>query len=360
MSKPFSDPKALNAASAPAGRRAAAIKWGAVGLVIVGALVAARQLPVAAALDALEARIGELGVWGPVVFGMVYVLAVVLLAPCAALSLAAGALFGPVVGTLVVSLSSTTGAALTFLIGRYGARETVARTLRQYPKFDAVDQAISDGGWKVVAMLRLSPVVPFNVQNYLYGLTRIRFWPCVLTSWIAMLPGTMMYVYLGYAGRAGVEAAAQGERTRTPAEWALIVVGLLATGGVMVYVSRLARKAMAQATAPTIMRPANVVEGVVAADTRRHIDVGLDDVEQVVTRSQALTALERLAIYGYAYRARLVECLREEYSVLRHEPKAQHVSLPGGTIKNEDDLKSWLASAENKIREKLREGPVIV
>ncbi|HUY31812.1 MAG TPA: DNA-binding domain-containing protein [Pirellulales bacterium] len=68
----------------------------------------------------------------------------------------------------------------------------------------------------------------------------------------------------------------------------------------------------------TIMHPANVVEGVVAADTRRHIDVGLDDVEQVVTRSQALTALERLAIYGYAYRARLVECLREEYSVLRH------------------------------------------
>jgi len=68
----------------------------------------------------------------------------------------------------------------------------------------------------------------------------------------------------------------------------------------------------------TIMHPGNVVEGVVAAEARHHIDVGLDDIEQVVTRSQALTALERLAIYGYAYRARLVECLREEYPVLRH------------------------------------------
>ena len=97
-------------------------------------------------------------------------------------------------------------------------------------------------------MLRLSPAVPFNLQNYLYGLTRIGFRPCVLTSWVAMLPGTLMYVYLGHAGRAGLEAASGG-RARSPAEWAILVVGLAATVMVTVYVTRLARKALHEQSA---------------------------------------------------------------------------------------------------------------
>jgi uncharacterized membrane protein YdjX (TVP38/TMEM64 family) len=242
--------------SAPKKRSVAAIKCATLVLAVIGAIVALRQFPVVTALDALEERIDQWGVWGPVAFGLVYVVAVVALVPASPLTLAAGAIFGPVIGTITVSLSSTTGAALAFLVARYLARDVIDRRLRHYPKFDAVDKAIGEGGWKVVAMLRLSPAVPFNVQNYLYGLTRIRLWPCVLTSWLTMLPGTMMYVYLGHVGRSGIEAAAGGGQTRSPAEWAIIAVGLLATVGVTLYVARLARRALRQ-HAVSITEPAN-------------------------------------------------------------------------------------------------------
>jgi uncharacterized membrane protein YdjX (TVP38/TMEM64 family) len=203
----------------------------------------ARKLPIGAMVEALSGWVQGRDVWGPVVYGLIYVVAAVALVPASALTIAAGAIFGLWVGTITVSLASTTGAALAFLIARYLARDAVARWVRRYPKFEAIDRAIGEGGWRIVAMLRLSPAVPFNLQNYLYGLTKIRFWPCVLTSWATMLPGTLMYVYLGHVGRVGLEAATGG-RARGPGEWALIVVGLLATVAVTLYVTRLARRAM--------------------------------------------------------------------------------------------------------------------
>lgn len=191
----------------------------------------------------LQQRIATLGAWGPLVFVLVYVLAVLLLLPGSVLTMAAGALFGLALGTATVSLSATLAAALGFLIARYLARERIVRRLQSSPRFAALDRAVAEGGWKIVALLRLSPAVPFNVQNYIYGLTGIRFWPYVLTSWLTMLPGTLLYVYLGHLGRVGVEAAG-GERSRSPAEWTLLVVGLAATAAVTVYVTRLARKAL--------------------------------------------------------------------------------------------------------------------
>lgn len=217
----------------------------AVSLAAIGAglVLIARRLPLGALAGSLEGWVRGLGVWGPLAYAAVYVVAVVALVPASALTIAAGAIFGPLVGTAVVSVGSTVGAALAFLIARHLARDAVARRARRYPRFAAIDRAIGEGGWKVVALLRLSPAVPFNLQNYLYGLTPIRFWPCVLTSWAAMLPGTLLYVYLGHAGRSGLEAASGG-RTRTPAEWAMLGIGLAATVAVTVYVTRLARKAL--------------------------------------------------------------------------------------------------------------------
>jgi uncharacterized membrane protein YdjX (TVP38/TMEM64 family) len=224
-------------------RRAPTIRVISVAAIALSLFAIARRLPIAEMIEGLSNWVQKFGVWGPVVYGLIYVAAVVALMPGAALTLAAGALFGLVAGTITVSLASTTGAALAFLIARYLARDAVARWVRRYPRFEAIDQAVGEGGWKIVALLRLSPAVPFNLQNYLYGLTGIRFWPCVLTSWATMLPGTLMYVYLGAVGRAGLEAASGGQ-ARTPAEWALIVVGLFATIAVTVYVTRLARRAM--------------------------------------------------------------------------------------------------------------------
>jgi len=171
--------------------------------------------------------------------------------------------FGLLWGTVLVSVASVTGAAAAFLIARAWGRERIearvqgraetggARSGPGYllgrvadrvvgnEKFEAVDRAVGEEGWKVVALTRLSPVFPFNVLNYAFGLTRVRFGPYVLASWLAMLPGTLMYVYVGAAGTE-VAAAATGA-----ADWgrtALQVAGLLATVAVVVLVTRRARQ----------------------------------------------------------------------------------------------------------------------
>lgn len=195
----------------------------------------------------LEGWIESLGVWGPLAFGLLYVAAVVALMPGSALTLTAGALFGLVGGTVVASLASTTGAALACLVSRYLVRDRIRTKIERNPKFDAIDRAISANGWKIVALLRLSPAVPFNLQNYLYGLTGIRFVPYVLTSWLAMLPCTFLYVYLGHIGRQGIEAVAGGsDKPRNASEWILLSVGLFATVAATVYLTRLSRKALRQ------------------------------------------------------------------------------------------------------------------
>lgn len=238
-------PQPSRGMAAAANRYAPLIKGCSVVLIVVSFALMLRRLPVAPVLDKLEGWIAGLGIWGVLVFALLYVAASLVLVPGSAMTLAAGAVFGLGLGTLMVSLASTTAAGLAFLIARYFARQRIVRQIQYYPRFDAIDRAVREGGWKIVALLRLSPAVPFALQNYLYGLTGIRFWPYLLTSWLAMLPGTFLYIYLGHIGRAGVEAAS-GERERTPAEWAMMGVGLLATAAATVYITRLARNALRQ------------------------------------------------------------------------------------------------------------------
>jgi uncharacterized membrane protein YdjX (TVP38/TMEM64 family) len=232
-------------ASRPTFSGGSIVKWVLIGAISAGLILIARRVPIVSVLAPMIDRVARLGVWGPIVFGVIYAAAVVLLVPGSALTLASGALFGLVVGTIVVVIASNVGAALAFLIARRLARGAVEKRIRGNPRFEAVDRAVGAGGWKIVALLRLSPVVPFIFQNYFYGLTRIRFWPCVLASLFAMLPGTFLYIYLGYLGRVGLDAATgTGSRGKTPAEWVMIAIGLIATLVVTIYITRLARKAL--------------------------------------------------------------------------------------------------------------------
>lgn len=213
-------------------------------LILGGAALLLRALPLQTALLRLDGATRGLGGLGLAVYGLAYTAAALLFVPGSALTLGAGALFGLLPGLAVVSVASTAAAALAFLTARHLARRRVAALARSYPRFQAVDRAIAEGGWKVVALLRLSPAMPFSAGNYLFGLTGVGFWPYVAASWAAMLPGTFLYVYLGHAGR--VAAAGQG---RTPAEWALLGAGLVATVAVTAYVTRLAKRSMLRQTA---------------------------------------------------------------------------------------------------------------
>ena len=178
------------------------------------------------------------GVWGGVLYGGVYVAAVLLFVPGSLLTIGAGLVFGLFWGTVIVSAASTTGAALAFLIARYVARGRVEALAKRNEKFSAIDHAIREKGWRVVALLRLSPLVPFSIGNYLYGLTPVAFGPYVLASWIAMMPATLLYVWIGAAGK----AAAEKGHARSPQEWALLGAGLVATIVVTVMITRAARR----------------------------------------------------------------------------------------------------------------------
>ncbi len=188
---------------------------------------------------------GDLGPVGAVVFGAVYVLATVLMMPGALLTLGAGLLFGVLWGTVTVSIASTAGAALAFLVGRFVARGWVASKVSARPNFQAIDRAVGREGFKIVLLTRLSPVFPFNLLNYAYGLTAVRFRPYVLASWIGMLPATVLYVYLGSLARS-VAAVAAG-RERTTVDYVFYGVGLVVTVVVVVLVTRVARKALKNA-----------------------------------------------------------------------------------------------------------------
>jgi len=222
-------------------------RWIGLVLLVVALFVAARTLPLERWLTDMRGWIEGFGALGFVVFGVVYVVGALLFVPGSALTLAAGAMFGLWWGTAIVSVSSTTAAALAFLIARNLARSAVEGRVAANPRFAAIDRAIGNGGWKVVGLLRLSPAVPFSLSNYMYGLTAVRFVPYVLASWVAMLPATFMYVYVGHAGAQGL-AAASGEQPAAGGRTLLMVVGLAATVVVTLYVTRLARKAIAEET----------------------------------------------------------------------------------------------------------------
>lgn len=203
-------------------------------------LVILRALPTAQLLDIMQKKVATFGPWGPAVFGVAYFIAAVLFVPGSALTLAAGAIFGLAGGFATVSISSTAAAGASFLVARYLARDKVRTMAETNRMFGAIDKAIAQGGWKIIALLRLSPAVPFSLGNYLYGLTPVRFWPYLIASWLAMMPGTFLYVYLGFAGR----TAAAGGSGKNPWQYVLLGAGLLATIVVSVYVTRLARKAL--------------------------------------------------------------------------------------------------------------------
>ncbi len=221
------------------------LKLGLVLAAAVGVVVAARMLPLAAWLAAGNERIAGLGVAGMVLFALIYAAATVLMVPGSILTLASGASFGLFPGFVTVLCGATLGAALAFLVSRHLARKRVERWIQRKPSFVAVDKAVARQGWKIVFLTRLSPVFPFNFQNYAYGLTSVSFGQYVLASWIGMIPGTFLYVYLGTLGRSGLEAAS-GTGAETY-RFALQGVGLLATLAVTILITRTAKRALREA-----------------------------------------------------------------------------------------------------------------
>jgi uncharacterized membrane protein YdjX (TVP38/TMEM64 family) len=214
---------------------------GLVALVLLGRVAGA-------ALPRFAAAVERSGVWGPVVFVLGYALATVAFVPGSVLTLAAGAIFGLAKGTAYVLVAATLGASMAFLVGRYLARGIVEHRIRGNPRFAAIDRAVAAEGRRFVFLLRLSPVFPFNLLNYALGLTSVRFADYLVAS-LGMIPGTLLYVYYGKLAGDLATVAGGGGVEKGSGYWAVLILGLAATVGVTMLVTRAARRAMRQAEA---------------------------------------------------------------------------------------------------------------
>ncbi len=213
--------------------------------IVIALFLAMKFLPVQQWLRTFNDWVAQMGTAGIFIFIGVYAVATVLLAPGAILTIGAGFAFGLWKGFLAVSGGATIGAALAFLVARFIARDKIEAIAQRNDKFRKIDNAIGKQGAKLIFLLRLSPVIPFNLSNYFYGLTGVRFWPYVLVSWIGMMPGTFLYVYIGTASKASVAAAAGGEAIKHGWQyWMFLGVGLAATIVVTIWVTKIARDAL--------------------------------------------------------------------------------------------------------------------
>jgi uncharacterized membrane protein YdjX (TVP38/TMEM64 family) len=217
--------------------------------ILIGAVAVVLAILLGRALggyvEPFRAWVADLGALAPLVFALGYAAAVVAFVPGSALTLAAGTIFGVAEGTLTVFAAAVLGSCAAFLIARYFARGAVERRLAGSRQFSAIDRAIGREGRKIAFLLRLSPAIPFTLLNYALGLTRVRFADYLLAS-LGMIPGTLLYVYLGSV--AGDAASASAGGGAAAGETIVKGLGLLATAAVTIYVTVLARRALREAT----------------------------------------------------------------------------------------------------------------
>lgn len=188
--------------------------------------------------------IEDLGYIGGIAFILIYIIATIAFIPGSALTLGAGAVFGVLWGSLYVFVGATLGAIAAFLIGRYLARDWIGKRIEGNQQFVAIDQAVANSGFKIVLLTRLSPVFPFNLLNYAFGITGVRLKDYAIAS-IGMLPATILYVYIGSLA-SDLARIGNDQSTSTTLQWVIRILGFLATIVVTLYVTNLAHKAIAE------------------------------------------------------------------------------------------------------------------
>ena len=212
--------------------------WKTIALIVaglVGLIAAYSFLPLGEWISAFQDWVRGYGALGVVIFIVVYALTTFALVPGSLLTLAAGVIWGLWAFPIVV-MAATLGSSLSFLAARYAFFERVQEKVKQYPKFAAVNEAIRDEGWRVVGLLRLSPALPFSLQNWFLGITPVGFWPAQIATFFGIMPGTLLYVWIG----------SLGAQTGDAGVWRYVIygVGIAATLAVTIIVTRKAQAKM--------------------------------------------------------------------------------------------------------------------
>jgi uncharacterized membrane protein YdjX (TVP38/TMEM64 family) len=187
--------------------------------------------------------IDSLGSLGAIAFIVLYIFATVAFLPGSILTLGAGVVFGVFFGTVYVFIGATLGAIAAFLVGRYLARDWIAQKIAGNQKFKAIDQAVGQEGFKIVLLTRLSPIFPFFLLNYAYGITGVSLKDYAIAS-VGMIPGTITFVYIGSLAGNLATLGTQTPTVNPTLEWTIRIIGFMATVAVTFYVTKLARRAL--------------------------------------------------------------------------------------------------------------------
>jgi len=236
----------MNSKSSVKSNKFTKIKW----LIILGlsaiAFIASYQLDFSSFWIQSLSRIKEMGILGSLLFIIIYNVATLLFIPGSLLTMKGGCLYGTVLGTFYVLIAAILGAIFAFLLGRYFCRDLVLKKLEKYPKFKAVDRAIAQEGWKIVFLMRLSPLFPFNLLNYLLGITTISLRDYLIGS-LGMFPGVFAYVYIGSLATDLASVDRLNDAPNNTSQFlalTLRIMGLLATILLTLYLNTLAKKAL--------------------------------------------------------------------------------------------------------------------
>jgi uncharacterized membrane protein YdjX (TVP38/TMEM64 family) len=232
----------LRSGTEASGRRHRPWLWVGLGLAIVVLCALTLVLPIGEWVAEFQRWLLGLGLWGVGIFALLFIASTLVLAPDWPLSIAAGFVYG-LWAFPVVIVAATVAASLSFLAARYLLRARVRGLLDGRPKLAAIDKAVAEEGWKIVALLRLSPLVPFNLQNYVFGVTAVPFAHYVVATGIGIMPASAVYIYLGAIG----SAARHGGGAGGPWKWGLFALGLLATAAAAILVARKAKAKLDEA-----------------------------------------------------------------------------------------------------------------
>jgi uncharacterized membrane protein YdjX (TVP38/TMEM64 family) len=194
-----------------------------------------------------------LGSLGAIAFIIIYILATVAFFPGAILTLGAGAVFGVILGSVYVLIGATIGSNAAFLVGRYLARDWVTKKIANNSKFRAIDEAVGQEGFKIVLLTRLSPIFPFNLLNYAYGVTGVSLKDYLLAC-VGMIPGTILYVYLGSLAGNLATIGTSAQPTNPTLQWSIRIIGFIATVAVTLYITKIARQALQSVIDETIVK----------------------------------------------------------------------------------------------------------
>ena len=211
--------------------------WGC--LIVIGIILCQIQFDLIQTIPKIIQWIESLGIIGMSLFVLVYILACIFLIPGSPLTVGAGAVFGFWTGLILVSVGSTLGAVAAFLISRYLASGFIEKKIDKSHKFSAMDMAIKREGWKIIFLARLSPIIPFFLLNYALGLTKIRLRTYIISSWAGMIPGTVLYTYIGSLGKTILTTE------KSLADWVILGAGLIATVSVTLIISKIAKRSLA-------------------------------------------------------------------------------------------------------------------